>query len=289
MEKIKIMTDSACDISPEQEKEHDIKIMCFPITLGDKGFMERIDLTNEQFYEMIEASEELPKTAQVTVPRFEEAYKEVMDEGYTDLIYVSIASKGSNTNASAHMARDNFYEEYPEAKDKFRIHIVDSKNYTGVYGYPVIQAAIKVAKGASVADILAYYEDWFSCAEVHFGCYTLKYVKRSGRVSCAAAFVGELMGLRPVIKIADAVSVTEAKVRGDKAVIPKLAEIAADRIIPQTPYVIIQGGSKERADEMAAVLTKQFGYPPEMYIQIGAAVASNVGPNIVGYVIKAHK
>ena len=64
------MTDSACDISPEQEKEHDIKIMCFPITLGDKGFMERIDLTNEQFYEMIEASEELPKTAQVTVPRF---------------------------------------------------------------------------------------------------------------------------------------------------------------------------------------------------------------------------
>ena len=115
MEKIRIMTDSACDISPEQEKEHDIKIMCFPITLGDKGFMERIDLTNEQFYEMIEASEELPKTAQVTVPRFEEAYKEVMDEGYTDLIYVSIASKGSNTNASAHMARDNFYEEYPEA------------------------------------------------------------------------------------------------------------------------------------------------------------------------------
>ena len=147
MEKIKIMTDSACDISPEQEKEHDIKIMCFPITLGDKGFMERIDLTNEQFYEMIEASEELPKTAQVTVPRFEEAYKEVMDEGYTDLIYISIASKGSNTNASAHMAMNNFYEEYPEAKDKFRIHIVDSKNYTGVYGYPVIQAAIKVSKG----------------------------------------------------------------------------------------------------------------------------------------------
>lgn len=289
VEKIKIMTDSACDIDAELEKELNIKILCFPITVGEKSFFEREDMTTPEFYDLIEHSEDMPKTAQVTAPRFEEAYKEIFDEGYTDLIYISIASKGSNTNASAHMAMETFYGENPDAKDKMKIHIVDSKNYTGVYGHAVIHAAKKAEKGASVEEILSYLDDWFACAEAHFCCYSLKYAKKSGRISCAAAFLGEMLGLRPIIRMTDAVSTTEAKVRGDKGVIPKLVEIAADRMIPQTPYSIMYGESMERAEELADALTKKVGYAPDFYFQVGAAVASNSGPNMVGLIIKAQR
>lgn len=129
-------------------------------------------------------------------------------------------------------------------------------------------------------------QDWLANAEVHFGCYTLEFVKRSGRVSTAAAFVGELMGLRPVIQIKKGVSTTDAKVRGDKAVIPKIVEITANRIIPQTPYGLVYADNDEQVKELAAALTKKLGYPPEMQFRIGGVIAANAGPDLVGAFFK---
>jgi DegV family protein with EDD domain len=284
--KIKILTDSASDIPKEYEEKYNIGILCFPVVLGDRSFRER-DISNKEFYEMLLASKDFPSHSQVTSFEFVEAYKQYYDEGYTDIIYVSIASKGSNTYNASLMARDSFYEEYPEAKQKINIHIVDSGNYSGVYGYPVIQAAIKASKGSEVPDILAYLDDWFSHIEVHFGCYTLEYVKRSGRVSTAAAFVGEMLGLRPVIKICDGVSSTDAKVRGDKAIIPKLLEITKENIIPQTPYVLLTSYLEEQAKELEKEAEKLLGYPPEMSFPVGATVSSNAGPKLVGIAFKS--
>ncbi|MEG0614801.1 MAG: DegV family protein [Oscillospiraceae bacterium] len=289
MEKIKILTDSACDISRQQEIDLDIKIMCFPITIDGKGYRERESFTNEEFYRLMDAADSIPTTAQVTTFEFVEEYKNIYSEGYTDIIQVTIASLGSNTYNAALMARDQFFEENPEAADKFKITIIDGKNYTAVYGYPVTQAAIKASKGASAAEITAYLEDWLSCSEVIFAPYTLDVVKKSGRVSCAAAFVGELLGLRPIIKIVDGVSSVMEKVRGDKNILPKIVELVSKEMIPQTPYVIMTGSLKEQPEELAQLLTKKFGYPPEAFFQVGAAVASNCGHKIAGAVFKADR
>jgi DegV family protein with EDD domain len=185
------------------------------------------------------------------------------------------------------MAREDFYDTHPEAKERFRIHILDSGNYTGVYGWPVIQAAIKAQKGVQADDIIDYINDWCKYAEVNFGCFTLDFVKRSGRVSTAAAFVGEMLGLRPIIRIKQAVSTTTYKVRGDKAVVPKVVDVTAERIIPGTPYVIIAGNDKAAEDELYKLASKRLGYPPEMVFYVGAAVGANVGPCVAGTIFKA--
>ncbi|MDE5860293.1 MAG: DegV family protein, partial [Oscillospiraceae bacterium] len=99
-------------------------------------------------------------------------------------------------------------------------------------------------------------------------------------------FVGELMGLRPVIQIKKGVSTTDAKVRGDKAVIPKIVEITANRIIPQTPYGLVYADNDEQVKELAAALTKKLGYPPEMQFRIGGVIAANAGPDLVGAFFK---
>lgn len=288
VQKIKILTDSASDIPKNLEKELNIGMLSFHLAVGEKAFDER-DISNEEFYELMLNSKEFPVHSQITTYEFTEAFVKYFKEGYTDLIYISISSRGSNTNSASLMARDMFFSENPDASGKFNIHIIDGGNYTGVYGYPVIQAAIKASKGASVDEITAYVTDWVSCAEVTFGCYTLEFVKRSGRVSTAAAFVGEMLGLRPVIKIKNGISSTLAKVRGDKSIIPKVIELTESAMIPKTPYALVYGYDKEARDELEKAITKKLGCPPEMSFQVGPAVASNCGPMIVGVIYKANE
>jgi DegV family protein with EDD domain len=286
--KIKIMTDSGSDIPKEYETSLGIRILCFPIAVGERAFYDR-DMPDDDYYRLIldsVKSADFPLTSQVLIPTFEDVFAEYYSEGYTDLIYTAIADKGSATMGNALQARDNFYEENPDAVGKYNIHIIDSGNYTGVYGWPVIEAARMAEEGELPEKICYYIEEWCNYAEVNFGCYTLDFVKRSGRVSTAAAFVGEMLGLRPVIRIKQAVSTTTAKVRGDKAVIPKVIDIVSERIIPGTPYVLIAGLDRAAEEDMRREATKRLGYPPEMTFYVGAAVAANVGPNVVGIICK---
>lgn len=287
--KIKIVTDSACDITKEDEATYQIEILPFPVTVDDKSYMERVDFTYEEFYDLLENCTEIPSTAQITAIRFEELYERVWKEGYSDLIYVAINSGGSGTYNNALMAQKSFYRAHPEAEGKFKIHAVDSKTYTIAYGYPVVQAAIKASKGVSAENIVAYLHDWFDSVEIYFAPYNLEFVKKSGRVSCAAAFVGELLGLRPIISIIDGKTEIVEKVRGDKSVIPTLLKYAAKQMVPHTEYCVVGGALEDRFEELQKAAVATLKYEPVSNVHIGAAIAINAGPKVVGIIVKGQK
>ena len=282
MAKIKILTDSACDITKEQEEQLGIQVVPFKVVMGDKSYVSRVDFDNEKFYHMLDEFDGVPVTSQITVFEYEEIFSSLYGEGYTDVINVTINSEGSATYSNAVMAAENFYEEHPEAKERFTIYNIDSENYTGAYGFPITQAAMKIQRGCSAKEAADYISDWVKNCVIFFAPYTLKYARKSGRIPSAAAFVGEVMGLRPVMRIHDHKIVTETKVRGDKAIIPKIVELTASEIIPQTPYAIVYGNDDGVRDELAKALTKKLGYPPSDFFQIGAEVAINAGPKVSG-------
>lgn len=288
MAKIKIVTDSASDIAAEFEKKYDILILNFKVAMGDKSYTSRVDFDNKKFYKMMDEYDGVPVTSQITSLEFVQVYKDLYEQGYTDIICTLINSQGSATYDNSVMAVDMFFEEVPQAKGKINIYNIDGKGYTGAYGYPVIQGARKAKKGAAAKDIVAYMRDWIDNCIVFFAPYTLKYARKSGRIPSAAAFVGEVMGLKPVMRIQDNKIVTETKVRGEKAVIPKILDLTLEHMIPKTPYSIVYGNDEAAMDEMAQVMTKKVGYPPENYFQIGAAIAVNAGPRVVGVIFKAH-
>ena len=153
--KVKLITDSASDITPEDEKKYGIDIMPFDITLGDESLRERVDFTAPEFLEMIDKSEFLPKTSQITEIRFAEKFEHYYNEGYDAVIMVLINSTGSKTYENALLARKNLLEEHPEMA-KMRIEIIDSHCYSLGYGYPVIEAAKKLIAGQSVDNVVAY-------------------------------------------------------------------------------------------------------------------------------------
>ena len=97
MGKIQIMTDFASDISYADEREYNISVIPFPITLGDKTYTSRVDFDNQQFFDLMAQYDEIPKTAQITPFQFQEIYLQQARAGVTDLVLVLINSKGSST------------------------------------------------------------------------------------------------------------------------------------------------------------------------------------------------
>lgn len=286
MSKIMILTDSCCDLSKEAIEELGITVLPFTLTMGGESFREIFDKSTQEVYELMAKSDEIPKHSQISPLTFEETYKSIYEQGYTDIISVSINSQGSGTYNNSIIGKDDFFENNPEAKDKIRIFNIDSKCYTVLYGYPIIEAVKKIRKGATAEDIIAYFEDWFNVAAIYAVPYNLKYARKSGRISAAAAFAGELLGLKPIIEFADGGTNTVDKIRGEKNIVPKLVECVEKRMTPQTPYIIVHGRDTTLAKEIEKELTKRTGRKAEAYQSIGAVVSANIGPDIVAVLIR---
>ena len=286
MSKIMIVTDSCCDLSKETIEELGITVLPFTLTMGGETFREIFDKSTQEVYDLMASSDEIPKHSQISPLTFEETYKKLYDEGYTDVISVSINSQGSGTYNNSIIGKDDFFENNPEANGKMRIFNIDSKSYTVLYGYPIMEAVKKIRKGASVEEIVAYFDDWFKVSAIYAVPYNLKYARKSGRISAAQAFAGELLGLKPIIEFADGETNTVDKIRGEKNIVPKLVECVEKRMTPQTPYIMLHGRDDTLAKEIEKELIKRTGRKAETYQSIGAVVSANIGPDIVAVLIR---
>lgn len=281
MRKIQIMTDSASDISAADEKQHNISVIPFPVTLGGKSYTSRVDFDNEGFYALMAEHDDIPTTSQITPFQFVDIYLQQARAGVTDLILVLINSKGSSTYDNSVQAIRLFHEDYPEYPD-FRVHSFDGMGYNACYGVPVVEAAKMLEAGAGVEEICAWLEDVLPRRQVYFGIYDLKYAARSGRIPTAAAFLGNKLNLKPVMKIFDREISTAAKCRGEKKLVEKIAQLSLSDMEPGTPYQLIYGCDESCLEEIRAAMREALGYEADAVYQIGAAVAANAGPRVVG-------
>lgn len=286
MRKYIVLTDSACDLPPKMAQEHRIDILCFKLALDGVGYTERVDFTPEEFSEMLRGTDGIPTTAQITPYEFLEKFEEYEREGMEEVLYISINATGSATNSNAHAAAQQFHEEHPDSR--MRIEIVDSHSYSVTYGIEVVKAARMMEAGNSLDEVAAYLNDRFARLELVLTAYTLKVIRRSGRVSAAAAIAGDLLGIRPIFTLIDGVSHVVRKVRGDKQALAAVVSHCKSRMVPGTPYYIGVTNHKYE-EEYAAALEKSIGYPPEKIFHLGSAVCSNTGPEAVGVLFEGEK
>lgn len=283
-EKVRIITDSGCDISPEMEQEHSNRLVIMPFVLTHEGstIVDRKDMELTELYKLLKESSEIPKHSQITAIQFEDKYRELYAEGVREIIVDVINAAGSQTYASANMAKEAVAEDCPELK----IHTVDSQNYTLAYGYPIVEACKKLDAGQSVDSVVSYLEDWAKHSEAFIIGFDLRHMKKSGRITAAASFLGELMGLKPLITLyADKTEVLR-KARGEKAVIDAAVETISARMIPETPWCVVTTTRPECEKEFIDKMTKKVGYPPEMVLPCGAVVSCNAGPDMIGVLIR---
>ena len=286
MSKFVVLTDSTCDLPDELAKQHDIDILCFKIALDGEGYTERVDFTPEQFCQMLRNATGLPTTAQITQFEFMERFEEYDRQGVEQALYISINAGGSGTNAAAHAAAAQFHEEHPESR--MEIFIVDSHAYSMAEGAGVIEAKRRLDGGETMEAVVEYLNDKYARMEILLTAYTLKVIRKSGRISAAAAIAGDLLGIHPIFTLNDGVSHIVKKVRGEKAVVSGMAATMAERMAQGTPYYI---GISDRKyeDEYVEVCTKKVGYAPAGIFRLGCAVLSNTGAEAVGLVFEGEK
>lgn len=284
--KFAVLTDSACDMPYALEQASNLEILRFHITVDGRSYVERDDFTFEEYFDILRTCTGIPSTAHITMPVFLAKFEAYNAQGVENLLYVSICGKGSATLDAATMARREFLKENPTSS--MNIVLVDSHTYSMNYGYYVAEAARKLTNGADFNSTVSWLEDKFTRADIVLGAYSLRFMKKSGRISAAAAFAGELLGLRPIISLTDGVSTVRKKVRGDKEVIPSLVSYVQAHISEDMFYMV--GGTDDaRIEEAVALCTKKLKVKPAGTFKLGAAVATNTGPDAIAITFEGEK
>lgn len=280
--RIKISTDSTADIPVSLRQALNINVIGLPLMVGGREYLDGYDITPEDLYPHLDHDEKLPTHAQLPPFAYMEMFERFWKEGYSDLIHTTVNSKGSGTYQTALQARDMFYDEHPEAREAYHIHIVDSMTYSMVYGYGVMQMAKMAMNGSNVDEILAFMKDWLENVRVMFVPMSLKCVRKSGRVSAAAALIGDAMGLKPIITFENGESKILAKIRGQKKVISAVVDKVKKEKKPGTSYVVARGCSDELSAQFKAACEAAIGESPALEFRLGCIISINTGSDVLG-------
>ncbi|MFV0497276.1 MAG: DegV family protein [Candidatus Fimivivens sp.] len=282
MRKTLMLCDSCCDLSLEQEIKYGIRIVNCSVEMNGMPYEDRVAINSATIYDEVEKTNILPHTSQVTVIQFMEAFLLATKENYTDIICVTMNAKGSGTYSAAKHAVALLPSEYPALEGKLHIRVIDSTTYSYVISMPILLGLERLERGDDPDDVADEMQDWYKNSITLVGLYNLQYAKRSGRLNACAAFVGDILGLKPIMSISGENKVLE-KTRGDKTLIPKMAQLYENMAQDiDGDYIIAYGNNPEQAKELAAAIKKLGGKDPYLMGPIGTCVAINAGPKMLG-------
>ena len=201
---LKIITDSASDIRPDEYEN----VIVLPMTISFDGveYKDGIDIDQTQFFEKLIECENLPKTSQVNPADFEAAYEKIKKDG-DEAIVITMSSQLSGTNQSANIAAQDYSDV---------ISVIDSETVTIGEHILVKKMCTMIEQGLTRSQIVAEIEVLKKKIRLIALLDTLEYLRRGGRVSNIAGFVGEALAIKPVIAIADGVVKVLGKARGSK-------------------------------------------------------------------------
>jgi DegV family protein with EDD domain len=269
---VRIITDSACDLTEELVKEHGVIVVPLTIRFGTEEFEDRTELTPQEFWHRCKGKGDLPETAAPSPGAFMNAYAQAAADGAEAVLCLTISSKLSATYASAVTAADSF--------TTIPVQVVDTQSVTMGQGLMVIAAAEEAAAGASLAQLAAASEDRIPRVLVYGVVGGLEFLQRGGRIGGAQALLGSLLSIKPVIVVKDGEVAEESKQRTRaRALSYLMAKVAADA--PLERLAVADGA----CDDIAAVLDALTSTPvahPMLSVDLGPVVGSHTGPATVG-------
>lgn len=268
---IKIMVDSASDLKDGRNYDYFIPIS---ITLDNKEYLDGVDFETDAFYEMLISTKDFPRTSQPSPQVFIEIFEEVKNNK-DELIYFSLSSALSGTYQGALMAK--------EIVDYEKIYIVDTKAATHLIGVLAEYANKLVAENFTAEEIVEKCENLKSKIKAFAGLDTLEYLKKGGRLSGAAATVGTLAHIKPIVTISDEGKVVVAgKALGKGKAIQFISDkIQSYNIDTNFPIYSLYSFGEENCKELEDKL-KIPGYKIKSRLQVGSTIGAHIGPGAFG-------
>lgn len=273
---IRIVTDSASDISQELAKKWDITVIPLNVRFGDEEFLDGVTLSGHDFYKKLVETDEIPKTSQISPYEYSRIFEEA-DKAGDELIYFSLSSGVSGSYQSALIAAQDYSDN---------IHVLDTRQFC-ISEYIIVQRAVEMrSQGMNAKEIVEKISVEMKTAHVIAVFDTLEYLKLGGRLPSAAAFVGNLLMIKPVITIENGEVKVIGKARGSKNSHNMLMEFVKNHggINFDKPICLAYSGF---SDEMLKKYVEDSkvlyeGHEDKLqYAVVGATIGTYAGPGAI--------
>jgi DegV family protein with EDD domain len=271
--RVKVVTDSSCDLPAEIVESAGITVVPLFIRFGGEEFVDRRDLTPAQFWDRCARSPVLPETAAPAPGAFEQVFRSAAQSGAEGVVCVTISSKLSATGQSAQAAAR-------AAADTVPVRLVDSRSATLGLGMIVLHAAQVAAGGAGVDEVAAAAEDAATRTHVFGTLDTLENLKKGGRIGGAQALLGSLLSIKPVIEVRDGAVEPGPKQRTRSRALRYVADkVAAEGAVE---HLAVMHGAAPDLEDFLDLLAPHFPRDQIIVGDIGPVVGAHTGPRTIG-------
>ena len=278
MPKIHIVTDSTSDLRSEILKQNDIHMVPLSIQIGDKTYLDRIDLEPEPFLGLMEKSEELPKSSQPAPGVFKELYDRLGKDG-DQILSIHMTGGMSGTVESARTAAELTDSD---------VTVIDSRYISYALSFQVLEASRMAKEGKSMEEIVARVDEIRRNTKLYVVVDTLDNLVKGGRIGKGRAMVGSFLKIKPIASLDDGEYTPVAKVRSHK----KVVDYLFDDFIERTKGKTVKGVGFAHANgfAMAVPLRKRIeesGYKDSFFDFTTPVISTHTGIGALGFMFYA--
>lgn len=274
--KVKIISDSTCDLSADLLEKYDIAITPLMVTCRDNSYKDGVDITPDDIYAYVAESGKLPKTSAINVGEYIDVFRHWREQGY-DIVHFSISSGFSSTYQNACIA----------AEEVGGVYVVDSQNLSTGQGLLVLRAAEMAEQGADAKTIAETCSALAPCVEASFVVDSIDYLYKGGRCSALAALGANVLKLKPCIEVKDGKMSPGKKYRGkiEKVILDYVVERLKDRTdIDKSRIFITHTRCEESTVNSVREKIKELAPDFEEILETtaGSTITTHCGPNTLG-------
>ena len=266
MNKIKIVTDSSCDLNKDIIEKYNIKVVPLNVSFGEDTYIDG-ELDKKEFYERMKNSSELPKTSCPSPEKFMQSY-----EGDEDVIIFTIASALSGTYSATLLAKNMMLEENPDKK----IAVIDTETGSIAQGQFIIKAAKLRDEGKSFEEIVETIETLKKDKFFYGSLETLENAIKGGRVNPLAGKLINALNMKVIIKIGDGVVKPIDSARGCNNSIKKVVGRISDMVKDgkYTSLAIAHANCLDKAEKVKELILKNHNFEEVMITEIGSVMGT---------------
>jgi len=286
MSKVAIVTDSNSGITQKQSKELGIRVIPMPFFIDGKEYLEDITLTQEEFYVKLEGDADI-STSQPSVGELQDTFDEVLKD-YDELVFIPMSSGLSGTCQTATMLADDY---------DGKVCVVNNQRISVTMRQSAMDALELAKKGYSAKEIKEILEKHKFDSSIYITLETLKYLKKGGRITPAAAAIGTVLNLKPVLQIQGEKLDAYTKTRGKEAAKKKMIEAMKNDFENRFANFAKEGklhleaaysGNPEEAAEWKELLSKEFpGYDIHMD-PLSLSISCHIGKGALAVAVSAY-
>ena len=274
MKSIAIVTDSNCGMSPAQVKDLGIYMLPMPFFIDDKEYLEDIDMNQSEFFQHLEQDPGCRVSTSQPTPESVTTLWDKLLKDYDEIVHIPMSSGLSSSMQTARMLAEDY---------DGRVRVVNNQRISGTLRYSSIEAVQQAKNGLSADEIGTWLEETRFDSSIYITVATLKYLKQGGRITPAAAAIGTMLRLKPVLQIQgeklDAFSKARTMTQAKNTMTKAIKDDIADRFGEKINLDVIHSHNLEAAEEFRKEVFTTFPNIGEVNIfPLSLSVSCHIGP-----------